>query len=554
MLPSIDHPAAPGRDASDLRRRRPIAVVAALAGLVLVLAGCVAPKNQTTVETPRADASESTGPLASFYDQELEWSSCTEGECATAQVPLDYADPSAGSIGIALARSKASGGDPLGSLLLNPGGPGASGVDFLEQAKGLVSKDVQKQYDLVSFDPRGVQRSNPVKCVDDAQLDELLAFDPDYSTDEGIQHVIDVYGDLGSECLKNTGAALGHVDTVSAARDLDILRSALGDDQLHYLGFSYGTELGATYAALFPTTVGRMVLDGALPPTLSSFEASKGQAAGFEGALRAYITDCQAGSNCPLKGSVEDGLTQVRRLLDRARVNPLPTNTDRDVTSSLAFYGIALPLYSKSSWGYLTQALDAAINKGDGSILLQLADFYSDREADGTYSTNSTVAFNAINCVDTPRDDDPDFDVMRDQAAADRGRRSDRRLVLRVRRHDLREVAGPVGAGAARLQRARRAADRRRRHHERPGHALPVVRAAHGPAVVGGPAHPRGRGPHGLRLLQRLHRRRGRHVPAPGHAACEGDALLKPGRQHRPELPTARPRVTVWAWLHSPRD
>lgn len=417
MLPSTDHPAAPGRDASDRRRRRPVALVASLVGLALVLVGCAAPKNQATVETPRADSTTSTGPLATYYDQQLEWSSCDAGECATAQVPLDYADPSGDSIDIALARSKASGDDTLGSLLLNPGGPGASGIDFLDQAKGMVSEDVQKKYDLVSFDPRGVQRSTPVTCVDDAQLDELLAFDPDYSTDAGIQHVIDVYGDLGQACLENTGPVLGHVDTVSAARDLDILRSALGDDELHYLGFSYGTELGATYAALFPTTVGRMVLDGALPPTLSSFDASKGQAAGFEGALRAYVADCQAGSDCPLTGSVEDGLHQVRRLLDRARVNPLPTNTDRELTSSLAFYGIALPLYSQQSWTYLTQGLDAAIRKGDGSVLLQLADIYSDREADGTYSTNGTVAFNAINCVDTPRDPEPDFDVMRDEAA-----------------------------------------------------------------------------------------------------------------------------------------
>lgn len=417
MLPSSDHLAAPRRDASVPRRSRPVALVATLVAVVLLLAGCVSPKNQQTVEDPRAKASASAGPLATFYNQSLDWSKCAEGQCATAQVPLDYADPAAGSIGIALARSVASDGDPIGSLLINPGGPGASGVDFLKSAKSLVSKDVQKHYDLVAFDPRGVQRSNPVKCVSNAELDTLLAFDPDYSTDAGIQHVIDVYGDYGAACLKNTGAALAHVDTVSAARDLDVLRSALGDDQLHYLGFSYGTELGATYAALFPTSVGRMVLDGALPPTLTSTELSEGQAAGFEGALRAYVTDCQAGKDCPLTGSVDDGLQQVRRLLEHARVNPLPTTTDRVLTGSLAFYGIALPLYSKSSWPYLTQALRAAIDKGDGSVLLQLADLYSDRSADGTYSTNMTDAFNAINCVDTPHETPPNFDAMRAEAA-----------------------------------------------------------------------------------------------------------------------------------------
>ncbi|WP_426594149.1 alpha/beta hydrolase [Cellulomonas sp. McL0617] len=421
MLPSIAHPAASRRDANDRRPRGPrrlAAAVATLVGLALLLSGCVAPKNQTTISTPAAAApSVSAGPLAAFYDQALEWSSCDAGECATAQVPVEYANPAGGSIGIALARSRATDDDPIGSLLINPGGPGASGVDFLKGAKDRISKDVQKHYDLVAFDPRGVQRSKPITCLDGPGTDKLLAFDPDYSTDAGIQHVIDIYGEYGAACLKKTGPALAHVDTISAARDLDILRAALGDDQLHYLGFSYGTELGATYAALFPTTVAKMVLDGALPPTLTSDEVSEGQAAGFEGALRAYVADCQAGSDCPLTGSVDHGLDQVRRLLDRARTNPLPTSTDREVTGALAFLGIAQPLYSKSWWPYLTQALQGAIRKGDGTVLLELADFYADRQADGTYSSNMIDAFNAISCVDHPNDPTPDFDAMRAEAA-----------------------------------------------------------------------------------------------------------------------------------------
>ncbi|WP_081844487.1 alpha/beta hydrolase [Cellulomonas sp. URHE0023] len=417
MLPSTDHPAAPGRDASGRRRHRSAAAVASLVGLVLILAGCVAPKNQTTVATPRAHSSTPAGPLSTYYDQILEWSSCDAGECATARVPLDYADPSGDSIELALARSRATSGDPIGSLLINPGGPGASGVDFLAQAQGMVSKDVQKKYDLVGFDPRGVQRSTPVECVSDQELDDLFAFDADYTTDAGIQHVIDVYGEFGAACLKNTGPVLGHIDTVSAARDLDILRSALGDDELHYLGYSYGTELGATYAAIFPKTVGRMVLDGALPPTLTTDEVSEGQAVGFENALRAYVADCQAGKDCPLSGSVDDGLGQVVKLLDGARANPLPTETDRELTGNLAFLGIAMPLYSQDLWKYLTMGLEGAIHKNDGSVLLQLADAYTDRESDGTYSTNMMVAFNSISCVDQPRVAEPDFDAMRAQAA-----------------------------------------------------------------------------------------------------------------------------------------
>lgn len=414
-MPFSDRPVAPSGATRDRRHR----LVALLAVAAVLLAGCVSPKNQAAGPTPGATtespSAEATGDLGRYYGQQLEWTTCDEGECATAQVPLDYADPTGDSIGIALARSRATGGEPLGSLLLNPGGPGASGVSFLAQAKGMVGEDVQRQYDLVAFDPRGVQRSDPVQCVDGPTLDQLTATDPDYSTDAGIQAVIDAYGELGAACLQNTGPLLGHVDTVSAARDLDVLRAALGDDKLAYLGFSYGTELGATYAALFPEKTGRLVLDGALPPTLTSTEASEGQAVGFENALRAYIADCQAGPKCPLTGSVDDGLAQVRGLLDRARVNPLPTSSGRDVTSSLAFYGIALPLYAKSYWPYLTQALTEALKQNDGTTLLALADQYSDRGPDGTYTTNSIVAFDAINCVDDRGN--ADFAAMRAEAA-----------------------------------------------------------------------------------------------------------------------------------------
>ncbi|WP_243885456.1 alpha/beta hydrolase [Cellulomonas fengjieae] len=417
-MPLSDRLAMPARAARD-PRHRPAVALSALLVCVLLLAGCVPPKNQAAGPTPGAtsEAPGAQGPaeLARFYGQELEWTTCAQGECATAQVPMDYADPDGPSIGIALARARATGGEPIGSLLLNRGGPGASGVDFVQQVSGMVGTEVKRQYDLVGFDPRGVQRSSPVECVDGPGLDEILAYDADYSTDAGIQDVIDMYGELGAACLENTGEVLGHVDTVSAARDLDVLRAVLGDDTLAYLGFSYGTALGATYAALFPQTVGRLVLDGALPPTLTSAEASQGQAVGFENALRAYVADCQAGPRCPLDGSVDDGLAQVREMLDRAEANPLPTGSARDLTRSLAFYGVALPLYAQSLWPYLTQALTLAIDQNDGSALLQLADQYSDRSPDGTFSTNSTVAFYAINCLDSR--DSADVATMRAEAA-----------------------------------------------------------------------------------------------------------------------------------------
>ncbi|MGN8247215.1 alpha/beta hydrolase [Cellulomonas soli] len=375
-------------------------VAAALVVGVLVLVGCTPAKHQASATAPTASGgSDVAADLQPFYGQSLEWTECGELQCATATAPLDWADPTGPTITLALSRQPALGGEAIGSLLLNPGGPGASGVDFLESAVAMVSESVQQQYDLVAFDPRGVAGSSPVACVDAPALDEILATDLDTS-DAGLQEAQDRYGAFGAACLENTGDLLAHVDTVSVARDLDMLRSALGDDALTYLGFSYGTEIGATYAALFPGQVGRLVLDGALDPTLSSTELAVGQAGGFENALRAYVADCQAGSDCPLTGDVDKGLAQIKDLLDRAAVSPLDTGTDRALTSSLAFYGIALPLYSQESWPYLTQALAAALQEDDGSVLLYLADLYSDRNPDGTYSSNSSEAFWAVGCAD----------------------------------------------------------------------------------------------------------------------------------------------------------
>ncbi|MGF0115451.1 alpha/beta hydrolase [Promicromonospora sp. Marseille-Q5078] len=393
-------------------RRSPLGtahgIAATLVAGALLLAGCTAPdKEQSPVGATTGPAAEQAPEgFGEYYGQALEWKDCKDGfECATASAPMSWQDPDAGSIELALVRNPADGKDPEGSLLVNPGGPGASGVDFVRSdatgADPVFGKRLHDAFDIVGFDPRGVQDSTAVKCFDDARKDESLAKDFDTSTDEGVEAMAAEARAMGEACAENSGDLVGEVDTQSAARDMDMLRAVLGDDQLNYLGFSYGTQLGATYAGLFPERAGRLVLDGAIDTSLSADEISKGQAVGFENALRAYVADCQAGGGCPLTGSVDAGMKQIRALLDSAYERPIPTSdTDRPVTRNLAFYGIAITLYNQANWPVLTQALDEAINSGTGDTLLYLADTYNDRNADGSFSTNSTEAFRAIGCLD----------------------------------------------------------------------------------------------------------------------------------------------------------
>ena len=379
-----------------------IGIVVVLVGALLV--GCSVPgKVQTPVEsaTAAANGSASGAPAGfeDYYGQQLEWSDCGSGfECATAKAPLSWHDADSKSIELALRRMPARG-DKAGSLLVNPGGPGGSGVDFLQGAIGTFGKPLRDSFDIVGFDPRGVGKSTPVRCFDDKRKDESLSKDF-ATTDAGLAAMAEEASAWAAACGENTGELLGNVDTQSAARDMDMLRAALGDDELHYLGYSYGTQLGATYAGLFPDRAGRLVLDGAIDVTLTPDETSLGQAVGFESALRAYVTDCLKADSCPLKGSVDDGMRQVRDILDTAFERPYPTSSDRKVTQTLAFYGVAVTLYDEASWEVLTQALDEVVTQGTGDVLLYLADFYNDRNNDGTFSTNSSEAFRAVNCLD----------------------------------------------------------------------------------------------------------------------------------------------------------
>jgi pimeloyl-ACP methyl ester carboxylesterase len=340
--------------------------------------------------------------LGRFYHQQVHWSDCGASEsCAKVWVPLDYHDPSGQAITLAVKRSSAS--DPSkrrGSLFINPGGPGGSGVDYVDSI-GL-DPSVTQVYDVVGFDPRGVGRSTPVDCLSDTQLDAYLASDPTPDTPAEVKDFEKTWQQYTRGCEQRSGPLLAHVSTVEVARDLDILRALVGDKRLNYFGASYGTYIGATYAALFPKKVDRMVLDGAVDPLADPHTTEIGQAAGFDRALTAYLKYCVSEGKCPLGNSVDSGRQRLISLFKDLDSSPLPTSSGRPLTEGLAFLGVIVPLYSKANWPYETTALREALSSGTGDILLRLSDFYSSRQADGTYKDNSMEVQSAVNCLDHP--------------------------------------------------------------------------------------------------------------------------------------------------------
>lgn len=364
------------------------------------------PSSETpeAVEQPGDPVLGQGAGLRRYYDQDVDWTSCGGSlECATVMVPLDYADLDGETVELAVNRLPAAGsGDRIGSLFVNPGGPGASGVSFVEQGGATLFAELNSAYDIVGFDPRGVGASEPVDCLDTAGVDLLLASDPDPDTPAEVARTAGLYREFGLACQRAAGDLLPHLSTSAVARDLDVLRGVVGDERLNYLGFSYGTLVGAIYAELFPDAVGRMVLDGAVDPGLDSKQAALSQAGGFQTALEAYAADCVTKPGCPLGTDVDAGLRRVRALLDRLDARPLPTDDpNRPLTEGLALYGIAYPLYVESLWPGLTLALQGALEEENGRQLLLLADLYASRSDNG-YRDNSTQVIYAVNCLDDP--------------------------------------------------------------------------------------------------------------------------------------------------------
>lgn len=345
-------------------------------------------------DCPAPSAAEGGGSAPSPLPDGTVW------QCATLQAPLDWSKPNGDRIGLALIRAAASGpaSRRIGSLVFNFGGPGGSGVTTLP-AFGEDYAKLRTRYDLVSFDPRGVGRSSPVECENDAQLDEY--FQQDATPDNGAERarLLDRTKMFNAACEKHSGKVLPHVRTTDAARDMDLMRKVLGDAKLYYFGISYGTELGAVYAHLFPRHVGRAVFDAVVDPTQNAEQSSLGQARGFQLALDNFAEDCTSKTTeCPIGDTPQDVKARIAKLLSDLERKPIPGVFPRELTQTDATNGIAQSLYSKDFWEYLTEGLQQAYD-GDGKILMLLSDSMNGRDENGEYS-NITAANIAINCSD----------------------------------------------------------------------------------------------------------------------------------------------------------
>jgi pimeloyl-ACP methyl ester carboxylesterase len=348
--------------------------------VTFVAAGC------SHISNPVAKSSPSPSPTS------LTWTDCGGGfQCTTVQVPLDYAHPNSGTIGIAINRKPATNtANRIGSLLINPGGPGASGLQFVRDDVSALTA-LNQRFDLIGFDPRGVGQSAPVRCLDAASEAAYAALDSVLDDPQEKQAAIDADKAFAAGCEQLSGKILPFLDTVSAVRDMDVIRAALGDAKLTYLGFSYGTFLGETYAHLFPTHVRALALDGVVDPNLSANDMLLAQTAGFELDLQAFLADCRARSTCAF-GQSGDPQAKLTALMQKIDANPFPVG-NRTLTRALALTGVFAALYNPSDWQYLDQALTAA-EQGSGRLLLALADLYY-----GNFSLDSLIV---ISCLDRP--------------------------------------------------------------------------------------------------------------------------------------------------------
>ena len=370
------------------QRERKIAI---LVVIVFVLVG--------TFSAPKIEGLPTT--LAEYESQSLDWSACYDNfDCSYLQVPIDYRNLALGRFRLGVLRHRAlEQKDRIGSLVLNPGGPGASGVQYAYNAEYIFSPNLLQKYDIVGFDPRGIGESAPIRCLTDRETDASYSADSRPDDEKELNALIEEVRAYAKKCYSRTKNVL-HYSTRDSARDMDILRAALKEKKLNFLGVSYGTYLGTLYAELFPEHVGRMVLDGAVSPNVDSEIQNLTQAIGFDTALDAFIVDCYIRPECPLAEPIEKARAQIISLFASSAMSPLTSESGRAVTESLIVLGIASALYdSTTGWPQLRVGLSEA-RMGDGTTLLSLADDYAQRRSDGTYSNNETDAAFVIDCLD----------------------------------------------------------------------------------------------------------------------------------------------------------
>ncbi len=366
--------------------------------LALAISGCA---SKVAVEKPLSN-------LAAYENQKLDWSTCYENfDCTDLLVPVDYADLTVGTFKISVLRYKAQDQkNRIGSLIVNPGGPGGSGVDYAYNAEFVFDPDVLDRYDIVGFDPRGVDRSAPIKCLTDKETDANYASDVKPDTEAELEQAMVDSKDFIDKC-QSANEFLNHYSTAESARDMDILRAALGDKKINYFSKSYGTYLGTLYAQFFPDKVGRMVLDGALNPNISILEQNISQAKGFDEALTAFLSDCVKQDDCPFPKNKKKATAKIITLFQTAATSPLPRKTkvdndDRLATESLIVLGTASALYDDvDGWPKLRTAFMEGL-QGHGDTFLDLADQYTGRSSDGTYMSNELDSGAIIDCLDWP--------------------------------------------------------------------------------------------------------------------------------------------------------
>lgn len=365
------------------------------------------PATKPVAGGPQPSADESISEdLLPFYNQKLIWNSCGGDKtfCSFLEVPQDWNKPAGERFKIAVIYRQAGSAKPKGSLLFNPGGPGTSGVSWVRDSGDQIgTSNLRENFNLVGFDPRGVGESEPkVKCLTVKQKDEMFygASTWPVGSPQEVSETRIKMKNFVSACVKNTGSSLQYIDTISAAKDMDIIRAVFGESKINYLGYSYGTYLGAAYAQLFPKRVGHMVLDGAIDPTVDEETQDLFQLKGFDQALKDFLADCLDNQDCPFSGSISKAQARVTKLLSDIEKKPLNTDSGRKLTIWGALTGIVMPLYSQDWWPSLAEGFAEAL-KGDGSTLLSLADTYNDRNQDGTYATNTIESNIAISCLDS---------------------------------------------------------------------------------------------------------------------------------------------------------